>query len=89
QRVDVTLSLSPAWSTEWITPEARAKLKAFGLAPPPRHQGDLELALLAAVTCPYCGSQDVVLQNSFGPTLCRMIYTCNGCRQPFEQFKPV
>lgn len=87
--VEVNVTLTPAWSTEWITPAAREKLKNFGLAPPPHHSGDFELALLDVVTCPYCNSQNTSLRNSFGPTLCRAIFFCNDCRQPFEQFKPL
>ena len=30
----VTLQLSPAWTTDWITPAARDKLRAYGIAPP-------------------------------------------------------
>jgi ring-1,2-phenylacetyl-CoA epoxidase subunit PaaD len=29
------------------------------------------------------------MENAFGPTLCRAIFCCNRCRQPFEQFKAV
>jgi ring-1,2-phenylacetyl-CoA epoxidase subunit PaaD len=29
------------------------------------------------------------MENAFGPTLCRAIYYCRNCRQPFEQFKQV
>ena len=39
--------------------------------------------------CPYCGSADTRLENLFGPTLCRTLFWCNRCRQPFEQFKAV
>lgn len=39
--------------------------------------------------CPFCGSRETVLENPFGPTLCRAIYWCKACRQPFEQFKSV
>jgi ring-1,2-phenylacetyl-CoA epoxidase subunit PaaD len=39
--------------------------------------------------CPWCGSADTRLENLFGPTLCRMLFWCNRCRQPFEQFKAV
>jgi ring-1,2-phenylacetyl-CoA epoxidase subunit PaaD len=81
--------LSPPWSTDWMTGEARQKLKNFGLSPPARHEGQLELILLETATCPYCGSQNTELKNSFGSTLCRAIFVCNGCRQPFEQFKPI
>jgi ring-1,2-phenylacetyl-CoA epoxidase subunit PaaD len=40
-------------------------------------------------TCPFCGSTDTNLENLFGPTLCRTLFWCNRCRQPFEQFKVV
>ncbi len=77
------------WSTDWITDEAREKLKAFGLAPPPKQRGNLEILLSDTATCPYCDSPNTILKNTFGPTLCRAIYYCNGCQQPFEQFKPL
>lgn len=88
-QVEVRITLSPPWSTEWIGEAAREKLRGFGLAPPPHHDGDFTLVLLDQVECPYCGSKDTSLRNGFGPTLCRAIYTCNACRQPFEQFKPL
>jgi len=81
--------LSPPWTTDWIVPEARRKLKAFGLAPPALHGGDVEILFAEQAACPYCDSDDTVLKNSFGPTPCRAIYFCNSCRQPFEQFKPL
>ncbi len=88
--VTIETVLNPPWSTDWITEEARAKLKAFGLAPPPRHGGNVQAILFFdAAACPRCGSTQTTLQNSFGPTLCRAIYTCNSCQEPFEQFKPL
>jgi ring-1,2-phenylacetyl-CoA epoxidase subunit PaaD len=85
--VEVKTVLHPPWTSDWITEAARAKLKAFGLAPPVRHGGDVNLIFYDAAQCPRCDSQDVTLQNAFGSTLCRMIYTCNDCRETFEQFK--
>jgi ring-1,2-phenylacetyl-CoA epoxidase subunit PaaD len=87
--IEISISHDPAWTSDWIQPQARRKLKAFGLAPPPVHGGKFELALLDNVVCPYCGSSDTELKNSFGPTLCRSIFYCNNCQQPFEQFKPI
>lgn len=87
--VTVETTLHPPWSSDWITDEARAKLKAFGLAPPPRHQGNIPITFYEAVACPYCDSKNTIVKNTFGPTLCRAIYTCENCRQPFEQFKPI
>lgn len=89
EQVTIQVSHNPPWTTDDMDPAARQKLREFGLAPPPRPAKDLNIALLEAVHCPYCGSADTELKNSFGPTLCRMIYVCKACRQPFEQFKPV
>jgi ring-1,2-phenylacetyl-CoA epoxidase subunit PaaD len=87
--VAVETVYSPPWTTEWISDEAREKMRAFGLAPAPRHGGNFEITFLDEVACPYCGSHNTSLRNSFGSTLCRMIFYCNACQQPFEQFKPL
>jgi ring-1,2-phenylacetyl-CoA epoxidase subunit PaaD len=87
EQVEVKTVLSPPWSSDWITEPARAKLRAFGLAPPPLHGGNVNLFFPSQVACPYCGSTNTRVTNQFGPTLCRAIYFCRGCRQPFEQFK--
>lgn len=85
--VTVETILFPPWSTDWITEEARQKLRAFGLAPPPRHGGNLAVTFFEVVACPYCDSNNTSVKNTFGSTLCRAIYYCNDCQQPFEQFK--
>ncbi|MCS7155437.1 MAG: 1,2-phenylacetyl-CoA epoxidase subunit PaaD [Bacteroidota bacterium] len=83
--VVVRLSLSPPWSTDRIAPAAREKMKRWGLAPP--SDWGPEQDLLQPVTCPYCGSKQTRLDSPFGPTLCRALYYCDGCQQPFEKFK--
>lgn len=87
--VEVRRVLSPAWSSDDMTDEARDKLRTFGLAPPDPHGGLLLPALEAPVACPRCGSFDTELKNAFGSALCREIYTCRACAEPFERFKPV
>jgi ring-1,2-phenylacetyl-CoA epoxidase subunit PaaD len=87
--VSVEVAHDPPWTSEWISEEARGKLKAAGLAPPPHHQGDFVQLLLDPVACPRCESTNTSLRNSFGTTPCRMIYTCNDCQEPFELFKPL
>ena len=87
--VKVLIRHHPTWTSEWITDVARAKLKTAGLAPPPHHSGNLIQVLLDPVACPHCGSTNTSLRNGFGTTPCRMIYTCNDCKEPFEQFKPL
>jgi ring-1,2-phenylacetyl-CoA epoxidase subunit PaaD len=39
------------------------------------------------VPCPRCDSTQTSLKNSFGSTLCRAIWYCHTCQEPFEQFK--
>jgi ring-1,2-phenylacetyl-CoA epoxidase subunit PaaD len=91
-RVEVTLSFDVPWTSDRITPEGREQLRSSGFAPPP-HLRELatlgELPTLTVVPCPYCGSRQTTLENPFGPTLCRAIYHCAGCHQPFEAFKPI
>lgn len=92
REVEVRLTYAEPWTSERITPAGRERLRASGFAPPeatPSVQGLDELSLLPVATCPYCGSRNTTLENPFGPTLCRAIYHCADCRQPFEQFKRV
>jgi ring-1,2-phenylacetyl-CoA epoxidase subunit PaaD len=88
--VSVEISYAEPWTSERITPEGRRRLRASGFAPPAEADDDgLTLPVLPVAECPYCGSRDTTLENAFGPTLCRAIYHCRNCRQPFEQFKQV
>ena len=84
--VSVDVSFTVPWTTERITANGRAALRAAGFAPPgdPGDSGDD-----IKVECPYCRSRNTRIENVFGPTLCRAIYYCPDCRQPFEQFKEV
>ena len=88
--VQVDMVFAPAWTTDWIGPEAREKLRAYGIAPPGRAepQGLITLTRAKApVPCPFCGSSDTRLQSEFGSTACKAIHVCNACRQPFDEFK--
>ena len=38
RHVRIETVLSPAWTTDWITPEGRSKLHAYGIAPPTRRR---------------------------------------------------
>jgi ring-1,2-phenylacetyl-CoA epoxidase subunit PaaD len=94
--VEVRLSFAVPWTSDRISAEGREKLRASGFAPPtptpvgaPSVPDGHLLSMVSIVTCPYCGSRNTTLENPFGPTLCRAIYHCAECRQPFEQFKAV
>ncbi|MES9520257.1 1,2-phenylacetyl-CoA epoxidase subunit PaaD [Streptomyces capoamus] len=100
REVTVRTVLSPAWSTDDISPEGRRKLQEFGIAPPRvRHDGGpVPLALgptrtrtadTAAdpVHCPHCGSADTELLSRFSSTACKALRRCLACREPFDHFK--
>jgi ring-1,2-phenylacetyl-CoA epoxidase subunit PaaD len=85
-KADVEVVNDDSWSTDKITPVGREKLRAAGFAPPAPRLLQLQPSVHR---CPYCASTDTTLENIFGPTPCRSIRYCNGCRQPFEQFKTI
>ena len=89
---DVRVRTDLEWTTDRISAQGREKLRAAGFAPPaPRTAQAPTLLQLerGAFRCPWCGSTDTRLENVFGPTPCRSLRYCNGCRQPFEQFKTI
>jgi ring-1,2-phenylacetyl-CoA epoxidase subunit PaaD len=89
---DVEVVNDDSWSTDKISTAGREKLRQAGFAPPaPRSAGAPKLVQLQskAFRCPYCGSTETKLENIFGPTPCRSLRWCEGCRQPFEQFKTI
>ena len=94
-KVDVAVTYDPPWTSDRISEAGREAMRRSGFAPPaPMPAGPAlgqldELAVLPVAECPYCGSRNTTLDNPFGPTLCRAIYHCADCRQPFEQFKRV
>lgn len=88
--VQAVISFAEPWTSERITPEGHRRLRESGFGPPaPGGDEERLLPLLPVAPCPYCGSLDTTIENAFGPTLCRAIYHCSACRQPFEQFKTV
>jgi ring-1,2-phenylacetyl-CoA epoxidase subunit PaaD len=91
--VAVRFVFKPPWTSDRITPAGREALRTYGLTPPgERATPFVPLASLRRTetggTCPFCGSDDTMLESSFGPTLCRATHFCRACRNPFESFKP-
>lgn len=89
ENVEVEVSFKSQWNSNMITDKGRKALEEFGLAPPPKHDFIIDIDILQHVKCPYCRSEDTEVKSPFGPTLCRSIHYCNGCKQAFEQFKPI
>lgn len=87
--VEVKSTLTPPWSTDWINDVARQRLQDYGIAPPaPAGDGLIQLEP-APTACPRCGSYNVRMTASFGSTLCKRMYVCDNCHEPFEGFKSV
>lgn len=88
--VSVEFVLSPAWTTDWLTDEARAKLTAYGVAPPAERIGADDggpVPLALSVRCPQCGSLDTRESSRFGSTACKSLWVCRSCAEPFDHFK--
>ncbi|MGF6543874.1 1,2-phenylacetyl-CoA epoxidase subunit PaaD [Paraburkholderia youngii] len=96
----VATVLAPAWTTDWITAEAREKLRVYGIAPPTGNCGSAATSAsqekvlrfvprtLPAPACPRCGSAHTERLAQFGSTACKALYRCLDCREPFDYFKP-
>lgn len=80
--------LHPAWSSADLTAAGRAKLEAYGIAPPEQPVHSLR-ALSAGRPrhCPQCHSTDVQCISEFGSTPCKALYRCCSCHEPFDYFK--
>ena len=76
--VGIETLLSPPWTTDWISDAGKAKLAAYGIAPPD---------LAKAATCPQCGSTETEEVSRFGSTPCKAQWRCTSCLEPFDRFK--
>ncbi len=86
--VEIKISLSPAWTTDWMSDVAKEKMRAHGIAPPEKEpESELRFARQKQVTCPHCGKQETKLVSRFGSTPCKALWYCDTCEQPFEYFK--
>jgi ring-1,2-phenylacetyl-CoA epoxidase subunit PaaD len=100
ERVRLETRLSPAWTTDWISPAGQRKLREFGIAPPGGTRAVPGFATIdvsgisplrraqVAVGCPRCGSKATQLVSQFGSTACKAHYRCLDCLEPFDYFKP-
>ena len=100
---EVRIALTPAWSSDWITTQGRAKLLDAGIAPPaclgpsriePAHGSVIRFTPhprqreQVAPACPRCGSTHTEQLSEFGSTACKSLYRCRACAEPFDYFKP-
>jgi ring-1,2-phenylacetyl-CoA epoxidase subunit PaaD len=85
--VAIETTLSPPWSTDWISDEGREKLRAYGIAPPPKGASSASLKNQTAAECPQCGSSNTEELSRFGSTPCKALWRCKACAEPFDRFK--
>ena len=85
--VRVRQVLAPAWTTEWMSSEGRAKLEAFEIAPPLQDRGGGVVNVGLGIRCPHCGSLHTRQLSRFGSTSCKALYVCQRCQEPFDYFK--
>ncbi|MBS1132285.1 MAG: Phenylacetate-CoA oxygenase, PaaJ subunit [Proteobacteria bacterium] len=91
----VVTQLAPAWTTDWMSEAGKAKLHAYGIAPPHQTPAGSNVvrfiskpAKVETVPCPHCGSAHTVESSHFGSTACKALYKCLDCQEPFDYFKP-
>lgn len=93
----IKTQLSPAWTTDWLSPVGKEKLRGYGIAPPAasvtEHVIDARRILKRGMSperasCPRCGSSHTELVSQFGSTPCKALHRCLACKEPFDYFKP-
>jgi len=91
----IELKLSPPWTSDCIAPEAKNRLRQFGIAPPHAAVARIDVTRIrplrhaAAVACPRCASTHTRRVSEFGSTPCKAHYRCDDCLEPFDYFKPL
>ena len=88
--VTIKTVFAPAWTTDWMSDEAKEKLREYGIAPPVTGTADKGVLFASGpkvVPCPKCGSSHTKLVSQFGATACKAMYSCEDCLEPFEYFK--
>lgn len=87
--VNVSMVYSPAWTTDWLSEEAKLKLQKYGIAPPEESTSDKSFLSNKpkTVTCPRCKSKNSTMVSQFGSTACKALYQCKDCLEPFDYFK--
>ncbi|HRE20259.1 MAG TPA: phenylacetate-CoA oxygenase subunit PaaJ [Rhabdaerophilum sp.] len=83
----IRTTLSPAWTTDWMTEGGREKLRAYGIAPPERATRRALFGEDTKPACPRCGSGKTAKVSEFGSTACKSLWRCEACLEPFDAFK--
>lgn len=83
KKIKIIQTVSPAWTTDWMSEAGKRKLQEYGIAPPDKRF----VIPKDGVECPQCHSANTTLISEFGSTACKSLYQCNDCKEPFDYFK--
>lgn len=89
ERAEVRTTLSPGWSSDWISERGKAALADHGISPPGKGPTDLVLMPSPPLACPICGSTNTREVSRFGTTACRSLHTCRACGEMFDHVKEI
>ncbi|MBL0145002.1 MAG: phenylacetate-CoA oxygenase subunit PaaJ [Chitinophagaceae bacterium] len=87
KKVEISITHSLAWTTDWLSNNVKEKLKNYGIAPPEQNSETEVLFSNKKITCPFCSGTYTKRTSQFGSTPCKALWYCNNCQQPFEYFK--
>ncbi len=89
ENVKINTVYNPAWTTDWLSEEAKLKLQEYGIAPPEESTNDKSFLTgkTKNITCPRCKSTNTHLVSQFGSTACKALYKCDDCLEAFDYFK--
>ena len=93
-RVELRTVYSPAWTTDWLSDAAKAKLRAYGIAPPDHAVVEQALVPLDVGGASRGLSLLRLLEHrtrraSSGRPPARRSTSATDCHQPFEEFKAI
>ena len=79
----VEVSYNPPWTTEWMSEDAKGRLRDSGIAPPGT------IGVVEEVLCPNCRTGSGRVVSEFGSTACKRLMVCTSCGEPFDHFKEI
>jgi ring-1,2-phenylacetyl-CoA epoxidase subunit PaaD len=98
ESAEVRTTLTPAWSSDWISPRGRAALAEHGISPPASVVSTSSTTVFLGnptaiepveMACPQCDSPDTREISHFGTTACRSLHTCRACGETFDHVKEI
>ena len=89
ETITIKTVYNPAWTTDWLSADAKLKLQEYGIAPPEESTGDKSFITgkTKSITCPRCKSVNTMMVSQFGSTACKALHKCNDCLEAFDYFK--